>query len=389
MNDFGSVLLGNYEESAEYRNLALGSGAVKVAKDAASVGWSALKWTGRSTGEVIGAFLGMGSDRAIANGRAAGDFLPDIVVLVGTGGLSSAGRATVQGGVAIANGIEKAAVFTKNMVQTAGTMTRGGELAYAGAGVGSSTSKVGAAVRGAEMGNLAREGVSGVREAAAGISEKSVAKDMSPRVKNVESNSSPRVAQNGTNKVGQSVQKKLADRKVKPVESRASLSDELVQKPFDPFAMRHDLEAVYGAGSVKSTTLALEGSAGMKYAGQRNPVSNVVYDMRGNPMFDTTSAGIKYETILKLNDFQNKNRASHMRAATRQLRADIEAGRIPAYKFSEQQLKDIKSGKAQIDGFTWHHDQQARRMQLIEKKTHADTEHTGSVGIIKNGVKVK
>jgi hypothetical protein len=183
MNDFGSVLLGNYEESAEYRNLALGSGAVKVAKDAASVGWSALKWTGRSTGEVVGAFFGMGSDRAIANGRDAGEFLPDVVLLIGTGGLSSAGRATVQGGVAVANGIEKAAVFTKNMVQTAGTMNRGGELAYAGASLGSGASKAVAAARGAEMGNLAREGVSGAREAAAGISEKSVAKDMSPRVK--------------------------------------------------------------------------------------------------------------------------------------------------------------------------------------------------------------
>jgi filamentous hemagglutinin family protein len=229
MNDFGSVLLGNYEESAEYRNLALGSGAVKVSKDAASVGWSALKWTGRSTGEVIGAFLGMGSDRAIANGRAAGDFIPDVVLLIGTGGLSSAGRATVQGGVAVANGIEKAAVFTKNMVQAAGTMTRGGELAYAGAGVGSSTSKVGAAVRGAEMGNLAREGVSGAREAAAGISEKSVARDIDLRVKNVESGASSRIGFRGRDYV-----RDMETRSGLPInsEQRGLLKEALQEKDF-------------------------------------------------------------------------------------------------------------------------------------------------------------
>lgn len=182
---------------------------MKVAKDAASVSWSALKWTGRSTGEVVGAFLGMGSERAIANGRDAGDFIPDIVVLMGTGGLSSAGRATVQGGVAVANGIEKAAEFTKNAIQATATMGKGGELAYAGANLGSGASKAMAAARGAEIGNLAREGVSGAREVAASVSEKSLARDIDLRVKNRPVSHLPREAIDA--KADQFVPKNLAE----------------------------------------------------------------------------------------------------------------------------------------------------------------------------------
>jgi hypothetical protein len=69
---------------------------------------------------------------------------------------------------------------------------------------------------------------------------------------------------------------------------------------------------------------------------------------------------------------ESARRSAEMRAATRQLREDIENGRVDASMFTEQQLKDIKSGKEKIDKFTWHHNAQSspNNMQLVPDKIH-------------------
>ena len=77
---------------------------------------------------------------------------------------------------------------------------------------------------------------------------------------------------------------------------------------------------------------------------------------------------------------EKARRAAEMRAATRQLRDDIESGKVDASQFTEQQLNDIKSGKQSIDGYTWHHNGQSapNNMQLVPDKIHNEqVPHTG------------
>jgi len=45
-------------------------------------------------------------------------------------------------------------------------------------------------------------------------------------------------------------------------------------------------------------------------------------------------------------------------------------------KFSEEQIEQIKNGDTP-DGYTWHHDAEKGRMQLVNSEIHAKTGHTG------------
>lgn len=45
-------------------------------------------------------------------------------------------------------------------------------------------------------------------------------------------------------------------------------------------------------------------------------------------------------------------------------------------QFTEEQLEQIGEGETP-DGFTWHHDAEKGKMQLIDAKIHAQTGHTG------------
>ena len=78
-------------------------------------------------------------------------------------------------------------------------------------------------------------------------------------------------------------------------------------------------------------------------------------------------------------------RNAEMRAATRQLRDDIESGKVDASQFTKKQLEDIKNGKQSIDGYTWHHNAQSspNNMQLVPRDIHK-IPHTGE-GSMSNG----
>lgn len=73
-----------------------------------------------------------------------------------------------------------------------------------------------------------------------------------------------------------------------------------------------------------------------------------------------------YETQILQGKFVGKPRDFHMRQATKQLRADIQAGRVSVNKF------------------TWHHNERAGRMQLVSARIHRKTSHIGSIGLKKN-----
>jgi hypothetical protein len=51
-----------------------------------------------------------------------------------------------------------------------------------------------------------------------------------------------------------------------------------------------------------------------------------------------------------------------------------------AKQFTEEQLEQIMNGDTP-DGYTWHHNEETGKMQLVKSETHARTGHTGGRAI--------
>jgi filamentous hemagglutinin len=98
-----------------------------------------------------------------------------------------------------------------------------------------------------------------------------------------------------------------------------------------------------------------------------------VFDQRGFPIFDD----IARSEVRISGDLGKMTPDAHKRAATRQLRANIENGVVNKKMFTDAQWLDIERGAADIDGFTWHHHQDPGRMQLVPRTIHKDTGHFG------------
>ena len=49
-------------------------------------------------------------------------------------------------------------------------------------------------------------------------------------------------------------------------------------------------------------------------------------------------------------------------------------------QFDEEQLEQIENGDTP-DGYTWHHNEETGRMQLVDSEIHAKTGHTGGRSI--------
>ncbi|MBV4450362.1 HNH endonuclease [Clostridium tyrobutyricum] len=64
----------------------------------------------------------------------------------------------------------------------------------------------------------------------------------------------------------------------------------------------------------------------------------------------------------------------------RQLKEAIQNDPELAAQFTDEQLEQIMNGDTP-DGYTWHHDAEKGKMQLVDAKTHAQTGHTGGKAI--------
>ncbi|EEM80121.1 hypothetical protein bthur0011_59140 [Bacillus thuringiensis serovar huazhongensis BGSC 4BD1] len=51
-----------------------------------------------------------------------------------------------------------------------------------------------------------------------------------------------------------------------------------------------------------------------------------------------------------------------------------------AAKFTEEEIELFKLGEVP-ENYTWHHHQEAGRMQLVDYETHRKTDHTGGYKI--------
>lgn len=147
--------------------------------------------------------------------------------------------------------------------------------------------------------------------------------------------------------------------------------------PYSARSFGEVLEARY-PGQVGSRTLPGVSEKNVGLAGTRHPVSGVVFDSRGFPIFDDVAA---FDTRIAAKYSSVENSGAHMRAATRDLREAISRGEVDPSQFRADQLRAIQGGKATIPDLTWHHHQDIGRMQLIPFKIHQQTGHIGGYEI--------
>jgi hypothetical protein len=148
------------------------------------------------------------------------------------------------------------------------------------------------------------------------------------------------------------------------------------KKPYSSRDMETNLQKTFEGKEIISSTLPKANDRNVKLAGERHPISRVVFDHKGFPIFDNHTV---YDTRIPLDIAKVKDRNSHMRAATLDLKAKIESGIINKNNFTNKQLEQIIAGKPNIKDFTWHHHQDTGRMQLIPADVHNTTGHVGGM----------
>uniref|UniRef100_UPI002FDFA8BA HNH endonuclease n=1 Tax=Microbulbifer sp. M83 TaxID=3118246 RepID=UPI002FDFA8BA len=144
--------------------------------------------------------------------------------------------------------------------------------------------------------------------------------------------------------------------------------------PYNSRNVRNDLVDVHGVENVSSTTIPPINAKNVKLAGQRHPVTGIVFDNKGFPIFDDVAA---FDTRLPIEPFRNASYTDQMKMATSDLGAAIQRGEVNPSAFSANQLSQIQSGSKTVDGFTWHHHQDTGRMQLVPRDIHKRTGHVG------------
>jgi len=152
---------------------------------------------------------------------------------------------------------------------------------------------------------------------------------------------------------------------------------------YDPRAMEQMVFQRYGQSNVIGSSVPGKSMSNVRKANgcielKSVPGARVDFDKRGFPIFDSYAVA---EARIPWSKANIPDSSAHMRAATRALRTEIKAGRIPRSLFTPKQLKDITSGSERIQGFTWHHHQEIGRMQLIPRAIHEEIDHVGGMSM--------
>ena len=120
--------------------------------------------------------------------------------------------------------------------------------------------------------------------------------------------------------------------------------------------------------------------------GDVHPVTGVpfekktVQDADGNevtgvfPVFESKFDAQLPEDLLQETD------SKQFGECNRQLKEATESDPELAEKFTPEQLEQIQNGDTP-DGYTWHHNEENGKMQLVDSDTHAHTGHTGGRAI--------
>jgi hypothetical protein len=101
-----------------------------------------------------------------------------------------------------------------------------------------------------------------------------------------------------------------------------------------------------------------------------------VTDAEGN---EVTGVFPEFESELDVQlpeDLEQASDKEQFDECNRQLKEKVENDPEFAKQFTPEQLEQIKNGDTP-DGYTWHHNEEKGKMQLVDSETHAKTGHTG------------
>lgn len=116
-------------------------------------------------------------------------------------------------------------------------------------------------------------------------------------------------------------------------------------------------------------------------AGKKHPVTGVPFEKRtivvyGEekevvvPVFDSAFDAQLPEDKLKATDREQ------FKECNKQLKEAVDNDPELRAKFTDEQLEQIANGDTP-DGYTWHHDAETGKMQLVDTEIHSRTGHTG------------
>lgn len=119
--------------------------------------------------------------------------------------------------------------------------------------------------------------------------------------------------------------------------------------------------------------------------GQEHPETGVPFERR-----QVDIDGKRYEVVVpKFESAYDAQLPENMYEATdreqfkecnMQLQKEIVTNKDLREQFDDEQLEQIENGDTP-DGYTWHHDAEAGKMQLVDTETHQKTGHTGGRSI--------
>lgn len=69
--------------------------------------------------------------------------------------------------------------------------------------------------------------------------------------------------------------------------------------------------------------------------------------------------------------------AEQMKYCTKKLNEALKRNPELKKRFSERQLEQIENGEPRISKFTWHHNEEPGKMQLVDADKHSSVRHTG------------
>lgn len=121
-------------------------------------------------------------------------------------------------------------------------------------------------------------------------------------------------------------------------------------------------------------------------AGKNHPTTGVPFEERIVKNGDGQDISVvvpKFESSFDAQLPENLEKATDKEQfveCNRQLKEFIQDDVKLKEKFTPEQLEQIENGDTP-DGYTWHHDAEKGKMQLVDSETHAKTGHTGGKAI--------
>ncbi|WP_086244118.1 HNH endonuclease [Campylobacter devanensis] len=121
-------------------------------------------------------------------------------------------------------------------------------------------------------------------------------------------------------------------------------------------------------------------------AGQEHPQTGVpfkektVTDENGN---EVKGVFPEFKSVFDAqlpDELEQASDSEQFKECNKQLQEAIENDPELASKFTDEQLEQVKNGDTP-DGYTWHHNEEKGKMQLVDSEIHAKTGHTGGKAI--------